>query len=309
MRKLLLLSPVLLLLLLSARKENTNALTAKSIEQQLCLIPAQELDTLTYPAFYDQPPTAPKVKIDSFYLSCYEVTNGMYVEYLFDLQRHDTAAYRKALPDTMVWREKLAYNEPYVDYYLRHPAYRDYPVVGVTQEQALAYCDWLTKRYNAFPKKKFSNVRFDLPTKNEWWAAANGGMQYPLFSWGGPYLHNSKGMRLANYRYINEASIRRDTINGKIVYVSSNGGDDIGIAGMLNDAADITAPVYSYWPNAYGLYNMNGNVEELVKEPGVTKGGSWRDPGYYLMNRVEERYDPQHSASPERGFRVCMRIR
>ncbi|MGZ4082766.1 MAG: gliding motility lipoprotein GldJ, partial [Bacteroidia bacterium] len=56
----------------------------------------------------------------------------------------------KALPDTLVWREKLAYNEPYVDYYLRHPAYRDYPVVGVSWLQANDFCTWRTDRVNEF---------------------------------------------------------------------------------------------------------------------------------------------------------------
>ena len=64
-----------------------------------------------------------------------EVTNLSWLEYLYWPDRVFGAdypeIYKKALPDTLVWRSKLAFNEPYTEYYLRHPAYRDYPVVGV----------------------------------------------------------------------------------------------------------------------------------------------------------------------------------
>ena len=92
------------------------------------------------------------VSISSFYMDETEVTNFMYLEYLFWLERVYLADYpevlRKALPDTLVWRSKLAYNEPYVDFYLRHPSYRDYPVVGVNWLQANDYCAWRTDRVN-----------------------------------------------------------------------------------------------------------------------------------------------------------------
>jgi gliding motility-associated lipoprotein GldJ len=55
---------------------------------------------------------------------------------------------RMALPDTLVWRSELAYNEPYVEYYFRYPAYNYYPVVGVTWEQAHDFCIWRTDRVN-----------------------------------------------------------------------------------------------------------------------------------------------------------------
>ena len=56
--------------------------------------------------------------------------------------------YKKALPDTLVWRDKLGYNEPFVNGYLRHPAYKNYPVVGVSWQQATDYCVWRTDRVN-----------------------------------------------------------------------------------------------------------------------------------------------------------------
>lgn len=274
------------------------------------LIPGQNLDTMRYEDMIRSKTTSKAyVKIDSFYMYRTEISNAFYRYYLDQLLfvNKDTAAYLAAFPDTTVWRMDMAYNEPYVLYYFRHPAYRDFPVVGVSWEQANAFCAWLTKTYNADPKRKFKNARFDLPSKHEWMAAANGGMQYMTFAWGGPRLRNSQGQALANYREIEQTAIVRDTIEGTPVYSTRRGAEHVGEAGMLNDAGDITAPVFSYWPNNYGLYNMCGNVEELVREKGLSKGGSWHDTGYYLQNRVEERYTD--SASAERGFRVMMHIR
>ncbi|MCW8939856.1 MAG: SUMF1/EgtB/PvdO family nonheme iron enzyme, partial [Flavobacteriales bacterium] len=92
------------------------------------------------------------VSISSFYMDETEVSNFAYLEYLYWLDRVFSLdypeVYKKAVPDTLVWRSKLAYNEPYVEYYLRHPSYRDYPVVGVNWLQANDFCAWRTDRVN-----------------------------------------------------------------------------------------------------------------------------------------------------------------
>lgn len=92
-----------------------------------------------------------RVTVNSFFMDETEVTNADYREYLYWLQRvfvDYPLVYRQALPDTLVWREELGYNEPMVESYLRHPAYNDYPVVGITWIQASRYCDWRTDRVN-----------------------------------------------------------------------------------------------------------------------------------------------------------------
>jgi formylglycine-generating enzyme len=92
-----------------------------------------------------------RVTVSSFYMDQTEIRNVDYREYLNWLQRvfiDQPEVYRNALPDTLVWRDKMAYNEPYVEYYFRHPAYNNYPVVGITWVQASDYCIWRTDRVN-----------------------------------------------------------------------------------------------------------------------------------------------------------------
>lgn len=102
----------------------------------------QELDTYNHKR---------ETTVSSFYMDETEVSNTNWLEYLNWIQNNfptDYEYYYNELPDSLVWRRPLSYNEPYVDNYLRHPAYQDYPVVGVTWEQAERYCAWRTDRVN-----------------------------------------------------------------------------------------------------------------------------------------------------------------
>jgi len=101
---------------------------------------------------YDWNNVARRVTVSSFYMDETEVANTDYREYLYWLSRVFGESYPEvwanALPDTLVWREELAFNEPFVETYFRHPAYDDYPVVGVSWLQANDYCQWRTDRVN-----------------------------------------------------------------------------------------------------------------------------------------------------------------
>ena len=252
-----------------------------------------------------------RVTVPTYYMDQTEVRNVDYREYLYWLKRvfvDFPEIYNKALPDTLVWRRKLAYNEPLVEYYFRHPAYQEYPVVGVNWLQANDFCTWRTDRVNegilikmgillddpnqqgeesfnteAYlahqyegavgepiedldPNKDTRKVRMEdgwllpkyrLPTEAEWEYAALALVgnsieervyERRMYPWDGDMARNpdikDRGRIMANF------------VRGR--------GDMMGTAGALNDDADITAPVNSYWPNDFGLYCMAGNVNEWV---------------------------------------------
>lgn len=93
--------------------------------------------------------------VQSFYMDETEVTNMMYLEYLDWVKRvypptdpQFKAIYDGALPDTLVWRNRLGYSEMMVENYLRHPGYAEYPVVGVSWIQAVEFANWRSDRVN-----------------------------------------------------------------------------------------------------------------------------------------------------------------
>ena len=110
-----------------------------------------------------------KQHVMSFYIDETEVTNIMYMEYLDWLQAvfpqsepRYRQVYKSALPDTLVWRNALGYVEELTTNYLRHPAYAEYPVVGVSWVQAVQYAEWRTDRVNEFLLERESYVKKDV---------------------------------------------------------------------------------------------------------------------------------------------------
>jgi sulfatase modifying factor 1 len=220
------------------------------------------------------------------FMASTEVTNQQYNQFLNEVIKQDHILYKCYLPDSTKWKTVMGDAEDYIIYYHKHPAYLEYPAVNITYESAVAYCNWLTNKLNASDSTRIVKVR--LPNKKEWEYAARGGA-YGLYPWEGnlPWIENgqNKGKMRANFK------------RGK--------GDYMGIAGNLNDGADITAKVGSYWPNGIGLYDMAGNVEEMINEEGITKGGSWKDRFEELQVSSEQFVA---GPSPEVGFRYIIEV-
>lgn len=232
-----------------------------------------------------------------FVMLATEVDNFDYQLFLEELKSSgDLEMYNRAAVDTLGWRSKLSYGEPYCTYYHNHPAYRHYPVVNVTREGAELFCEWLTTKLKEADGGQ-SGLTFRLPTHEEWLFAARGGEVSRTYSWGGPYLRNSKGCYLCNFAALGAENIARDTAGNLIVMKN--------VDRDWHDHADVTAPTKSYFPNTFGLYNMNGNVAEMVADEEIVAGGSWKDPGYDVRNVSTQ---PYTGAAPTIGFRVVATV-
>jgi len=220
-----------------------------------------------------------------------EVSNASYQLFLDDLQASgETAKYIACYPDTLGWMKETPDKKPYVSFYFKSPAFGHYPVVNISYKAADAYCQWLTAEYAALKKKSFGEVVFRLPGREEWMrAAAGGNADDRLYPWNGLYLKNNRGEKLCNYRSdlsgITPAASETDK---KTSY---------------NQITSVTAPVNSFFPNDLGLYNVCGNVAEMVQEKGVAVGGSYLDAGDKVRIQSSKTYN---ESAADIGFRVLM---
>lgn len=241
----------------------------------------------------------------NLYASKAEVTNDEYNNFLtYLLQSNQTSIYNKCKPEFSTYKGSLlaffkGYHIPHLESketkYDKN--YDDYPIVNITHAAAKAYCEWLTNQYNnSSGKKKYKQVTFRLPGLKEWQIAALGYKKFQswnldendvevgipenpsdevskksrtipvkgndiLYPWYGVYdyrnkAQNIKGCWLGNFKVPSDS---------KNCMVLRPGGD-----GYL-----ITGKVATYFPNGMGLYDVVGNVAEMLEENGKACGGSW----------------------------------
>ena len=281
-----------------------------------------------------------RVTVSSFYMDETEVRNIDWKEYEFwtkNTYQSYPQIWKDLLPDTLVWREELAYNEPYIRTYYRHPSYDDYPIVGVNWEQTQDFCLWRTNMVNemilvtrgilnpntseqidseAFDTEAYlagqyqgsvrknledkatggeRQVKFEdgillpeyrLPTEAEWEYAAlalqgnqpetgdENIMDRRHFPW------NDNTARYQKHNQ-NQGNLQANFKKGR--------GDYMGMAGALNDKASGPAPVRTYIPNDFGLYNMAGNVNE------------WTQDVYRALTSSDLSDPENHDLNPFRG--------
>jgi formylglycine-generating enzyme len=235
---------------------------------------------------------------EGIYMCKTEVSNLEYRTFLSSLiVNNQLELCNASLPDTINADRPYQYQEPMVNFYFRHPAFADYPVIGVTYENALSYCQWLTGEYNNAQKRKFKKVKFRLPTKKEWELAANGGDSTKQYTWGTGFIYNNRKQQLCNYK-IDDALY--DSVIVKLTPESTNRS-----ARQISKRRYITANVTSYYPSSFGMYNMCGNVAEMILDKGIAKGGSYLDYAWKVSITSERNYTERAS---DIGFRVLMEV-
>ena len=212
-------------------------------------------------------------------------------------------------PDTMMWVRdfQYAYNEPMLKMYFSHPGYAQYPVVGVTWEQAYAFCHWRTAFFNGAHKVKAQDYR--LPTEAEWEYAARGGRKMALYPWGGNYVRDNKGCFLANFKPLRGRYT--DDTGSTTMKVASFAPNDFGLFDMAGNVAEWTSDAYSGASNSW-VNDMNPKsqfdakkTDPSVLKRKVIKGGSWKDVAAYLQCGMRT-YEYQYESRPYIGFR-CVR--
>lgn len=255
-----------------------------------------------------------------FFIAKWEVSNSEYREFTRSIkEKGDTALYRSLLPDTLQWTFAHGAFEPQVRYYFYHPAYRDYPVVNITEAGAVAYCRWLEDRINATPGLSV-RVKCELPSREQWVMAGWGGRDYYPYAWGNR-LMNEHAQPLCKYQRIGDERITGlgDSIqvvthfedwfsdgfghyDRKAERRSRRGVQDGEIP---EHRYEPTVYVRAYPPNAFGLYNMCGNVAEMIDSAGVAVGGGWMSTGYDVRLLSTMTYE---HPTPWIGFRPILEI-
>lgn len=206
------------------------------------------------------------------------------------------------LPDYGCWMRDfpLGFMAPFEDYYFAHPAYANYPVVGISQEQANAFCRWKTDQCRSQLEKFARKTGTDgwyigLPSEEQFVAASmfmpDGKKKLEGYAPYLPFTRNSKGAFLLNYNAFLDQKEPNNSLG--------------------SDGALITTPVYSYWPNQHGLYNLHGNVAEWTRsvdiESGLclVKGGCYMDPApcVWALSRTAL---PANRRDSRVGFRMAV---
>ncbi len=213
-------------------------------------------------------------------------------------------------PDTLAWVHDFTYsfNEPMSNTYFWHPAFDDYPVVGVSWKQARAFCIWRTELFNNWLTANGSTHLndFRLPTESEWEYAARGGNSLSPYPWGGPYIRNALGCFLGNFKPMRGSYI--DDGGFHTVKILSYNPNDYGLYCMAGNAAEWTSNAYdeasydfSHDLNPDYTYEAQENEANVLKRK-VIRGGSWKDVGYYLQTSTRT-YEYQDTSKCYIGFR------
>lgn len=254
------------------------------------------------------PPNGIKISTNLFYDQT-EITNSNWREYSYWTMRtygSNSAEYKSTLLDTLVWANKTHWLWRYVKYYLRHPYYNDYPVVGVSQKQINDFTKWRTDRVMEFLLIQNKEIPWDSTRK----------LDFTIEKYySGKYLNIKPNPRFRYYpsfrvptilewkkalRYADSIAktVCKDSIPNFRSDINPNMQDTLG-------QDDPTENVYVGCKNVDStqIYNLRGNVGEWVSQPGISVGGGWIDKRQVILTQ-----DTFHVSKPNAwtGFRnVC----
>lgn len=208
-------------------------------------------------------------------------------------------------PDTAVWVKDFnySYNDPMHQDYFHHQSYGDYPVVGVSWEQANAFCNWRTRKKNDYLKSKKNRVSvpdFRLPTEAEWEYAARGGLEFATYPWGSGGTQSDRGCFLANFK-----PVRGNYAADGALYTmeaKSYNANDYGLYNMAGNVSEWTNTAYNL-SSYYMASTMNPNVENRKNKRKIIRGGSWKDVAYFLEVGSRD-YEYADTARSYIGFRT-----
>ncbi len=210
-----------------------------------------------------------KVSVNSYNINRFETTVDEFQSF------YKATGLSTDKPDTDIWVTEFpyAYNDPVTRNYLTSPKFSHHPIVGITWEQAVRYCSWRTKKINDLLSKTGYEVTIRLPSEDEWEMAAlaiksaesidNDYIRdVKFFPWGYDFFQKTgKGQ----FRFMcNSGGL--STIYGYRIFI------------LTEDTYMYTAPVKTFTPNDFGLYQMAGNVAEWTAD-------AYRVDSVYLANR------------------------
>lgn len=209
------------------------------------------------------------VLVDSLYWCKYEVTNKEYNLFLKELKQHNAEEYEKCKRNNEKWYEEMGSNRANVmiGIYDSHPAYENYPVVTISYYGAQKYCEWLSDRNG-------DGITFRLPTKREFKTL----------------------MKTVNVNYEQEVEQLCDTIRANLIYEVDKYG--LGKFTYQTRQKKYKSNLEMLIQNEYNMYNIIGNVSELVQEKG-SMGGSWNS-----YPHEAEQFLEYNGPSVTIGFRV-----
>ncbi len=218
-------------------------------------------------------------------------------------------------PDTLVWIRDFtySYNEPWTLKYFYHPAFSDYPVVGITWDQANAFCQWRTNYKDQFlAESGIPSIHpYRLPTEAEWEWAARGGLLNSHYPWGGYYASNDQGCYKANFKPKRGNYVADSRYSARTVKVGTFDPNAYGLYDMAGNVAEWTSTAFDPLSGAL-IHDLNPEFHYRATENDspamkrkVIRGGSWKDVPHFLQVWARD-YEYLDTSRSFIGFRCVM---